>query len=224
MHKKILTIIITTVCVFAIAVVTVGYMFKEGIINGDNLFVKNDADSTDIELDTNDNNALPSNVFLREGAECYLDCGLKIDEKCPIYFKFNSLNVSKKMGDFDLCDDWNETKDENGTITNEYSYVTCNITIMNKGESDFETTLNNLWLYFGTNAGYTEVRSYNSKKEDAFEKDYYYITLKPDVKYNFNIAYVVEDDVVDEYKTDMLIFISFVEPNSNATYPVIEKK
>lgn len=224
MHKKTLTIIITAVCIFAIAVVTVGYMLKEGIINGDNLFVKNDANSTSDELEGDDTAKLYSNAFLKEGAECYLDCGLKINEKCPIYFKFNSLKISKEMGDFDLCDDWDETKDENGTITNEYSYVTCNFTIINKGEADFESTLNNLVLHFGANAGYTEARAYNSNKKDKFEKDYFNITLKPDTEYNFNIAYVVKDDVLDEFKSDMLIFISFVEPAPGATYPVIEKQ
>lgn len=106
----------------------------------------------------------------------------------------------------------------------EYSYVTCNFTIINKGEADFESTLNNLVLHFGANAGYTEARAYNSNKKDKFKKDYFYITLKPDTEYNFNIAYVVKDDVLDEFKSDMLIFISFVEPTPGATYPVIEKQ
>lgn len=230
MYKKVSTIIITTVCLFAIVVVTVGYMLKEGIINNDNLFIKNDVnssnnvDSTETEMDSIDTEDLLSNAFFREGAGCYLDCGLKIDERCPIYFKFNSLNVSKEIGDFDLCDDWNEIKDENGTITNEYSYVTCNVTIINKGESNFETTLNNLWLYYGINAGYTEVRSYNSKRSDTFKKDYYYVTFEPDVEYNFNIAYIVKDDVIDKCKSEMLIFVTFVEPDWNTTYPVIKKQ
>lgn len=167
--------------------------------------------------------SLPSNAFLKEGAECYLDCSMNIDEECPIYFKFNSLSVSKEIGDFDLCDDWNEIKDENGTITNEYSYVICNITILNKGEVDFETTLNNLWLYFETNAGYTEARAYNSNKKDVLTKDYYYCTFKPDTEYNFNMVYVVEDDVIAKFKSDMLIFISFIEPMWDKRYPVIEK-
>ncbi|MBQ2970992.1 MAG: hypothetical protein IJE16_00405 [Ruminococcus sp.] len=224
MQKKMLTVIISIVCVFALAIVIVGYMFKEGIINDNNLFAKKDVSTTSTKSETEDINTLPSNAFLMEGAECYLDCGMNINEKCPIYFKFNSLSVSKEMGDFDLCDDWSEIKDKNGTIINEYSYVTCNITILNKGEVDFETTLNNLWLFFGTNGGYTEARTYNSKKEDTFAKDYYYCTLKPDTEYNFNIAYVVEDDVIAEFKSDMLVFISFIEPTWDTSYPVIEKQ
>jgi len=224
MNKRIFTVIISIFCVFTLSVVIIGHMFKEGIINNDNLFVKNDANTTSTELESDDINTLPRNAFLREGAECYLDCGMNIDEKCPIYFKFNDLNVSKEMGDFDLCDDWNEIKDENGTITNEYSYVVCNITILNKGEVNFETTLNNLWLFFGTNEGYTEVRSYNSKKGNTFTKDYYYCTFKPDTEYNFNIVYVVEDDMINKFKSDMLVFISFIEPKWDTTYPVIEKQ
>lgn len=230
MHKQVSTIIITTVCLFAVAVVAVGYMLKEGIINNDNLFIKSDVnssnniDSTKTEPDGINTDDLFSNAFFREGSECYLDCGLEIDERCPIYFKFNSLDVSKEIGDFDLCDDWDEIKDENGTITNEYSYVTCNVTIINKGESNFETTINNLWLYYGINAGYTEVRSYNSKRSDTFKKDYYYVTFEPDVEYNFNIAYIVEDDVINDFKSEMLIFVTFVEPFGNKTYPVIEKQ
>lgn len=123
MHKKTLTIIITAVCVFAIAIVTVGYMLKEGIINGDNLFVKNDANSTSDELGGDDTAKLYSNAFLKEGAECYLDCGLKDNEKCPIYFKFNSLKVSKEMGDFDLCDDW----DEKASINKIYFFTLKNL-------------------------------------------------------------------------------------------------
>lgn len=230
MHKKTSTIIITVVCAIAIVAVTVGYMLKEGIINKDNLFMKNyvnrsnDVDSTKAEPDSVDTEDLLSNAFFREGAGCYLDCGLNIDEKCPIYFRFNSLNVSKELGDFDLCDDWDEIKDENGTITNEYSYISCNVTIINKGELNFETTLDNLWLYYGINSEYTEVRSYNSKRSDTFKKDYYYVTFEPDVEYNFNIAYIVKDDVIDKCKSEMLIFVTFVEPDWNTTYPVIEKQ
>lgn len=224
MNKRIFTVIFSIICVFALAVVIVGHMFKEGIINKDNLFVKNVANTTSTESESDNINTLLTNAFLREGAECYLNCGMNIDEICPIYFKFNSLNVSKEMGDFDLCDDWNEIKDENGTITNEYSYVVCNITVSNKGEADFETTISNFLLFFGRNEGYREVRSYNSKKENTFTKDYYYCTFKPGKEYNFNIAYVVEDDMINKFKSDLLVFICFIEPKWDTTYPIIEKQ
>ncbi len=228
LNKKVSTIIISSVCFVAIVFVTVGYMFKQGIISKDNLFTKNSSESESLssESDSSNSDALLSNAYLKEGAECTLDCELKIDEVRPIYFKFNSLTVSKEIVDFDWNDDdyeWLEERDDNGTITNEYSYVICNFTIINNGETDFETTVNNLWLHYGSEGHLSELRSYNSGRTDTSTKDYYYVTFKPGVEHNFNLAYIVEDSAIDECKADMSVFIAFLAPAPGASYPVIEK-
>lgn len=231
MQKNIVTAIITAVCAVGIASVSVGYMIKEGIINTDNLFLNpenSDTSASESSVNNKEYNGytLYRNAYLREGAECYVNCGLEINEICPIYVKLNSMSISKELPDVDLRDHWYAEMDENGTITNEYSYVTCNVTIRNDGETGFETTLNCLWLYFGVDGFYTEARAYNSNKseEEINQRDYFHITFEPGVEYNFNIAYIAEDDRLEEYKSDLLIFIGFLGKMPEDTYPVIEKQ
>ncbi len=230
MHKNVSTIIITSVCFLAIIIVTISYLFKEGIISTDNLLYNYNYDNSQNE---NNNEASESSlgypirrVLLKEGAECivqYSDERYKIDEYSDIYVKFNSFKVSKNMGNFDLCDDWDEIKDEKGTITNNYSYVICNVTIINKGKLSITTAINYLHLWFGIDNGYTEIRSYNSGKSDTFLKDYYYVTFKPGEEYNYNIAFIVEDNLIHKYKSNLLLLAGFLE-SFDTTLPVIDKQ
>ena len=237
MNKKTSTIIITIVCFVAIAAVTVGFLLKEGIINAGNIFSTNQNNEKNMSKnsfdDTNGTTNAEKNhdnlgypiflVLLREGAEYnlqYADEKHKTNEYSDIYIKFNSMNISKEKGDFDLCEDWDEKKDEAGNIINNYSYVVCKVTIINKGERSFLTTINNLFLSLGKDYGY-ELRSYNSNNR-PFLKDYYTIDFAPNKEYDFNLVYIADDSLIQEFKDDMLLYSGFVDTDL-INIPVIEK-
>ncbi len=231
MNKKICTIIISVVCIFAIIAVSIGYMFKQGIISIDNSLYSQISQSVSNTEQSNSESQYEFGypiyqILLREGAEYnvqYSDERYETDEYADIYVKYNSLEVSKEIGDFDLVDDWDDVKDENGTIINDYSYVICNTTIINKGRFNLETGINYMHLYFGTDINYTSMRSFNSGKSDTYTKDYFLVNFEPNVEYNYNLVYIVEDDIIEKYGSDMLICAGFTE-SFQETFPIVDKK
>jgi len=231
MSKKVSTIIITAVCFVLIATLTIIYLLKEGIISTDNLFSNNELVNTTISDDINtgkiDSNLSQSAsgesdlgypvfaVLLREGTEYalqYVDEKHKTNEYSDIYIKFNSMNISKEKGDFDICEDWEETKDESGNIINEFSYVICNVTLINKGERNFLGGVNSICLSpFGKDPEYLcELRAYNSNKTKTLIKDYCLVEFEPNKEYNFNLAYIVEDYIIERDKDKMLLYCAFM--------------
>jgi len=243
MNKKVSTIIITAVCFVSIATLTIIYLLKEGIISTDNLFSNNEVVNTTIPDDIN-TGKIASNlsqsassgsdlgypvflVLLREGAEYnlqYADENHKRNEYSDIYIKFKSIDISKKRGNFDICGDSSEIKDESGNIINDFSYVICNVTLINKGEKIFAAGINSLYLApQGKNYEYLYyVQAYNSNKPNPFLKDYYAIDFIPNKEYNFNLAYIVEDYIIQDHKDDMLLYSGFVDTDL-INIPVIEK-
>ena len=62
------------------------------------------------------------------------------DDRTSIYVKLNNISISKnkaELPEFDTFEDWDEIKDSQGNITNEYSYVVLNITSLDKGTQPF---------------------------------------------------------------------------------------
>lgn len=232
MYKKIVTIVITATCLLLTAIVVIGYLIKEGIISNNN-WVYNDnstVNTNELVEDNSDPNISKKvgyplfRALLKEGSTCTLQYTTPkhdIDSYGDVIVCLNNISISKTKGDFDICDDWFEKKDLYGTITNEYSYVVCDVSIINKGQYTLITTLNNLYLWFGVNDGYTEARSYNSKKE-YMAKDYFYVAMEPNREYNYKIAYIVEDDLINQYESDFLLFSGFNDVHSNTYIPVIE--
>lgn len=231
MNKKACTVVITVVCFLSIVALMVGYMLREGIISTDNLFYKNnDNIQNESGTEAGDKNLkYPTyKVLLKEGAEFnlqYTDSRYKRDEYSDIYVKFNSVEITKEMKDFDPFGDWDEIKDENGTIINDYSYIICNVTIKNKGNFDIDTGINCLHLCFGTDGYYTEMRSYNSGRPVTHLKDYYLFTLKSGVEYNYNTVFVDKDSYINKYRSNLLLLTWFLEDfKTIPNLPIIDKQ
>ena len=73
------------------------------------------------------------------------------DDRTSIYVKLNDISISKnkaELPEFDTFEDWDEIKDSQGNITNEYSYVVLNITMMNKGNENVEVSLNTFAFWY----------------------------------------------------------------------------
>lgn len=217
MNKKSLTIIISIICFILFATVVVASLIKNGVISTENLYTTLSSDeqlnNDDKQKNDNKKNGLEYPLFkvlLSEGIEFpvqYSDETHKENEYSDIFVKYDNINISKERGNFDLCGDFKETKDENGNITNEYSYITADVTITNKGKNVFTTSLNNMFLSIGPES-YSELRSYNSQLTSR-NKDYYIIDFEPNVEYKYTLAFIAEDALIEKYRNELYLFVSF---------------
>lgn len=136
------------------------------------------------------------------------------------------MSVSKEKGDFDLIKNHNkEVIDENGTITNGYSYVVMNVTLSNISGQEFETTLNNMLLCANNISEYFELRSYNSEQNIESDKDYYVINFTKKFKQNYNLVYIIDDNILNNNSNkEMLLLCSFVNSMPDLeNIPIVKK-
>lgn len=223
MNKKVITIGVSVICIILLGFVCVGLLAQKGIIQQNNVLTK--AFSQETEKPKEDQVLW---VWLCKGAEAtmqYVDPVLE-DEYSDIYIKFNDLQVTKERGDFDIVEGWGDQEiiDEKGNIINDYSYVVANITMINKGKSVFEETLNNMRLIaeYNTDDLY-EARSYNSEKNSSESKSYFLNELEPNKEYNFNMVYILPDEVLKN-NANKEIYIDYNAQNSpmNLSPKIIE--
>lgn len=218
MNRKNLTIVISIICFLLFAAVVVANLIKNGVISVENLHYSvgsNTSYTDDEKKQNNENKGINGKypifkVRLSEGAEFpvqYADETHKKNEYSDIVVKYNSVYISKEKGDFDICGDFKEIKDENGNIINEYSYVIVNASIVNKGKNVFSSSLNSIYLAVGPECK-AELRSYNSEKSSC-GKDYYIIDFESNVEYNYNLAFIVEDSLIEEYRNELYLYVSF---------------
>ena len=240
MNKRIFTIIISTVCLISVSVVSIGVLVKNGTISADNLFTglakQNDGGGNSAKGNTSASTASASRqssssfkypifeaMFL-EGAQYtlqYSDAKYKPGEYGDMLFKFDKMEITKKRGDFDCCENWHEQKDASGNLINAYSYVVASIEIINQGKRPHEIGLGNIRLILGKQE-MAELRTYNSHKSNTLTKDYFILTLQPNQKYQFNLAYIIEDDIVQQYKNEIYLDAGFTS-SKGREIPVIGK-
>ena len=238
MNKKSTTIIITVICFLSVAVLTVFYLSKQGIINTDNIFTNNatgnhqnasDSSNNVSEKNENDLASPVSAVFLKEGAEYNIQYSDKnyiidIDEYSDLYIRFNSMEFTKQRGDFDICEDWGEVKDTSGNITNNFSYAVCNVTVTNKGKQDFLSSINNLQLTLPSLPYLCVLRAYNSDGKNPDSKGYSVVNFEPNKEYTFNLAYPIEDSEIEQLKENALLYCGFLFVPNMSKAPIIEKQ
>lgn len=148
------------------------------------------------------------------------------DHTYDLEISFNKLSVSKKKGDFDVIKNHhNEIVDENGTITNGYSYVVMDVTLWNISGQEFETTLNNMLLCVNNLSEYFELRSYNNNQKNESGKDYYTVTFSKNDKRNYRLVYIIDDAILDHTSNnEMLLLCSFVNGMSDLEkIPVVKQ-
>lgn len=242
MSKKSSTIIISIICVVTMLALIIGILVKDGIITEETIFtnhnvqgnstVSTSQNTTDNESTTNNKYTAGYPVFavlLEEGAEYpvqYTSDKYEAGEYRDILVKFNQMSISKEKGNFDICSDWDEKKNSEGTIINGYSYVSLDVTLVNQGEYSHEVSLNSLYLLAGSEYSY-ELRSYNSEEANPQAKNYFIVTLEPDTEYHFTFAYIAEDQVIKENLSELYLYASFLSFNSlnneNNQLPLIKK-
>lgn len=239
MNKKMSTIIISVVCVVTMLTLTIGILIKDGIITEETIFTNHNIQgnsTVSTSQNTSDNESTTNNkysagypvfaVLLEEGAEYpvqYTSDKYEAGEYRDILVKFNQISISKEKGNFDICSDWDEKKNSEGTIINDYSYVSLDVTLINQGEYPQEVSLNSLYLLAGPDHGY-ELRSYNSEDANPQAKNYFIVTLESNTEYHFTFAYIAEDQVIKENSSELYLYTSFLSFNDeNHELPLIKK-
>lgn len=213
MNKKVITISISIVCVVALSVVVIATLFKNGVIEKDNIFSSNnDAATNNTQDEAKQNSAdYPTfEILLKKGASFALQYQTeksKPKEYEDINITFNNLTITKSLGDFDKCDDWYEKKDSDGNITSNHSYIIADVTLENRGKSTLETTVNNVSLLLGDDNMY-ELRTYNSGKSTR-GKDYFLEYFEPNKEYRFNLVFIAEDELINQYSDSTYLYASF---------------
>ncbi len=239
MNKKVSTVVISAVCLILMGAVAVGVLYKNGIITFNNLYTQaKTAEGVSSSASASGTQTKRyRDVLLKKGAEYTLQHtegkSVADTKHYDMIFKINNIEITKKRGNFDKCEDWDEKKDSVGNITNNYSYVVVSLTILDKCEKDHIFGVNSIGLVLGKDARFAEeLRAYNSKEIDAQidpgDKDYFILYLKPNHKYNFNLAYILKDDAVEKYKNDMMVHCNSGDrgriPPSFQDLPLVDSK
>lgn len=233
MNKKRITAVISIVCLLLMGTVAVGVLYKNGMISSNNLYtqVKTNGSAAASPASGKQTRRFCPGVLLKEGASYALQYsqGATVAETkyYDILYQVNSIEVTKKRGDFDKCEDWDETKDSSGNITNEYSYVVVNMTVQDQWEKEDIFGVNDIRLVLGKDAtGGEELRSYNSQGVNPIDKQYFILSLKPNQKYNFTLAYIVKDEDAQKHKNDMMVYCVGSHghrPPSLQELPIVDK-
>lgn len=137
-------------------------------------------------------------------------------------YQINSWSMSKEYPGYpvpegrDPLDEWPGAQlDENGNITNDFSYVVVNMAVENLTSKDVTT---HVWGTFrlnsiGSGAGqYTGEVTYLGDDRPA-GKDYYLDTISANSKKEMSLIFVIKD----EYLNDNQLYIE-VNPSGVATY------
>lgn len=229
--KKIIIILISfVICIIIVAAI----LLKLNIdLFNENAFDIETTKQKTVSITQQDNSSKKFfHARLEEGTNARIVAAVDPDNSDNTYdleISFNKLSVSKKKGDFDLLRGHNkESVDENGTITNGYSYVIINVTLSSVSEHEFETTLNNMWLCVDNLPEYFELRSYNSNRNAEYDKHYYLVNFTKGFKQNYNLVFIMEDNVLKNIKPnkDIMLLCSFVNeiPNNLEDIPIVKKE
>lgn len=217
MNKRGTTAVISTVCLLLMGAVTVGVLYKNGVITSDNFYTQaktqaktNGSAASSLASGSQTRRFCPG-VLLKEGASYalqYSKGGTVAETKYyDILYQVNSIEITKKKGDFVEFYEGDETKDSSGNITNDYSYVVVNMTVQDQCEKEDIFGVNDIRLVLGKDAKIgEELRGYNAEGKSLQDKEFCILSLKPNQKYNFNLAYIVKDEDAEKHKDDMMVY------------------
>lgn len=243
MNKKISTVAILIICIVLAGGATVGVLHKDGIISSDSIFAPkpsennrpsgNSAVASGSSLSSN--RKITREALLKNGAEYSLQHDEGKDALDTVYrdmvFKVNGIDITKKKGNFDKRIYGSENVDSSGNTIGSYSYVVIHLSVTDKCKTDHIVGVNSYTLIFnrGEKDGIygIEPYTYNSGGLNSMDKEYFIISLKPGKAYNFNLAYVVKDDILKKYKDGIMVLCisgdSGKQPVQFDSLPVVDK-
>ena len=126
-------------------------------------------------------------------------------------FKIHNISTSKKLGNFNYCDDLGHIDKDGNTIDN-YSYLIVNTTIECFELDTFsgQLSLKNLQIYFYNNTkwdGGTELLTANVNAP-MNSKSALMVKMKKGEKRDFNLVFLVEDKFINDKAVDFYLYIN----------------
>ena len=126
-------------------------------------------------------------------------------------FKIHNISTSKKLGNFNYCDDLGHIDKDGNTIDN-YSYLIVSTTIECFELDTFsgQLSLKNLQIYFYNNTkwdGGTELLTANVNAP-MNSKSALMVKMKKREKRDFNLVFLVEDKFINDKAVDFYLYIN----------------
>ena len=126
-------------------------------------------------------------------------------------FKIHNISTSKKLGNFNYCDDLGHIDKDGNTIDN-YSYLIVSTTIECFELDTFsgQLSLKNLQIYFYNNTkwdGGTELLTANVNAP-MNSKSALMVKMKKGEKRDFNLVFLVEDKFINDKAVDFYLYIN----------------
>ena len=146
------------------------------------------------------------------------------------YYKFtiNNTSTSKKLGEFNYCDDLGHV-DKDGNTIDGYSYLIVNATIECLEVDEFfgVLSLKNLQMFFYNDTkweGGTELLTANNDVP-MNSKSAMMVKMKKGDKRDFNLVFLVEDKFINDQAVDFYLYINEhgSAPGTNDEYKSLVK-
>ena len=188
--------------------------------NADNIVSSiNEEDKSRVSSSQNSNNE-ENNIFEEISKQQY---GTKVitqnDNIESKYYKFtiHNTSTSKKLGEFNYCDDLGHV-DKDGNTIDGYSYLIVNATIECLEVDEFfgVLSLKNLQMFFYNDTkweGGTELLTANNDVP-MNSKSAMMVKMKKGEKRDFNLVFLVEDKFINDKAVDFYLYI-----NENGSAP-----
>lgn len=188
--------------------------------NADNIASSiNEEDKSGVSSSQNSNNE-ENNIFEEISKQQY---GTKVitqnDNIESKYYKFtiHNTSTSKKLGEFNYCDDLGHV-DKDGNTIDGYSYLIVNATIECLEVDEFfgVLSLKNLQMFFYNDTkweGGTELLTANNDVP-MNSKSAMMVKMKKGDKKDFNLVFLVEDKFINDKAVDFYLYI-----NENGSAP-----
>ena len=182
--------------------------------NADNIVSSiNEEDKSKVSSSQNSNNG-ENNIFEEISKQQY---GTKVitqnDNIESKYYKFtiHKTSTSKKLGEFNYCDDLGHV-DKDGNTIDGYSYLIVNATIECLEVDEFfgVLSLKNLQMFFYNDTkweGGTELLTANNDVP-MNSKSAMMVKMKKGEKRDFNLVFLVEDKFINDKAVDFYLYIN----------------
>lgn len=214
--RKVINILLVSL---VLIVILFSYIKRSGVIKSDNLFTKlfekqaNEITKGNLNIEDNQELVYEDNIENNKISKFFYGAEISDMNSAVMadgyQYKVNNVEVTKEIGEFENPEWPHFEYDDNGNLTNEYSYAVIDITIDYKEVvyEDLEVYLNNMTLNIFSDDGdfknrYEVVSSNNNIKFS--QKNHFKIDLATGESITRKIVFIVDDK---ELNNNFVLFI-----------------